>query len=70
MNTFTTPARSFTMIAPDGRRHPWVILTRPDGTDMACHLDDAIGAMLSGRWRPGALHEVTDAMRAVAEDAA
>lgn len=59
-------AASFTMVGPDGRLHPWLLLTRPDGSQVACHFDDALTAMIDGQWRSGALHEVTDAMRAAA----
>lgn len=52
---------------PGAFPQPWVILSSEAGDwQRACHLDDAIGAMVAQSWAPDALHVVTDAMRASA----
>lgn len=61
--------RLFTMHRDPWPPQPWVILTADDGWEAACHFDDALCALITGEWRMGALQEVTDAMRVVAQEA-
>lgn len=74
MTTTSAPTRPCRAQRFDMRRdpwppQPWVLLSSDDGWEAACRFDDMVAALLSGHWREGALHEVTDAMRAAAQEA-